>query len=71
MFLRVHVLTESAEEGIRDVSGGTLAVAVREKAERGLANRRALQLLCAHFGAGKWVRIASGHHSPRKIISVD
>lgn len=71
MYLKVQVFPESREEYVKEVTPGTVSVAVREKAERGLANRRGLELLTAHFGTGKRVRLVSGHHSPHKIISVD
>lgn len=71
MYVKVHVLSESKDEYVREEDRDTLVVAVREKAERGMANRRVLELLRAHFGKGKQVRIVSGHHSPHKILSVD
>lgn len=71
MYLKIRVLPENKEDYVREEGADTLLIAVREKAERGLANRRALQLLVAHFGKEKRVRIVSGHHSPHKIISVE
>lgn len=70
-YIKVQVILESKTESVSDIAPDTVLVAVREKAERGLANRRVLQLLGAHFGKGKRVRLVSGHHSPHKIVSVD
>ena len=71
MYLKVQVAPESKVPSVAEIADDTLSVAVREKAERGLANRRALELLGAHFGKGKQVRIVSGHHSCHKIVSVE
>lgn len=71
MYKKVQVVPESTVEFVQEISADTLSVAVRGKAERGLANRRALQLLAAYFGTEKRVRMVSGHHSPHKIVSVD
>ena len=53
------------------ISNG-VEVAVKEKAERNLANRRVIELVAKHLKvpAGK-IRIISGHHSPSKMLSID
>ena len=71
MYFKVQVIPESKVPSVTEIAADTLSVAVCEKAERGLANRRVLQLLALYFGKGKRVRLVSGHHSPHKIISVD
>jgi len=72
VYIKAHVLPESKEESVTEKEE-ILYVSVREKAERGAANRRMLELLRNHFGGlpGKHIKIVSGHHSPHKIISVD
>ena len=70
MYVKVHVIPESREEKLAERKD-TLFVWVREKAERGAANRRVLELLKVHYGRGKKFRIVSGHQSPHKIISVE
>ncbi|HCB35821.1 MAG: hypothetical protein A2W52_03425 [Candidatus Taylorbacteria bacterium RIFCSPHIGHO2_02_49_25] len=70
VYLKVHVLPEATEEFVTE-RGDILYVSVREKAERGAANRRMLELLRAYFSAHSRFRIISGHHSPHKIISAD
>ena len=71
MYIRVHVIPESGEEGIVEDSQNVFTVHAHEKAERGMANRGVLALLIRHFGAGTRLRIVSGHHSPHKIVSVE
>ena len=71
-YLKVHVIPESREEAVvkrEDI----FYVSVREKAERGAANRRMFELLRKYLGGlpGKRLAIMSGHHAPHKIISVD
>ena len=72
MYIKVHVIPESREESIVEKED-ILYVSVREKAEQGAANRRALELLRNHLGglSGKRLKIVSGHHAPHKIVSVD
>lgn len=69
-YIKVQVLSGSKKEAITE-KGDVLYISVREKAKQGAANRRMLELARVHFGAGRRVRIVSGHHSPHKIISVD
>lgn len=71
MYVKIQVIPESREERVTEETPDRLVVSAREKAERGLANRRLLHMLSAHFGTGKRIRIISGHHSSHKIISVD
>lgn len=70
MYIKVHVIPESKEETVTE-NADVVYVAVREKAEQGSANRRMLELLRVRYGAGKRLRIVSGHHAPHKIISVE
>ena len=63
-------MTENKEEAVTQKEE-LLYMAVRERAEHGLANRRMLELLRARFGGHAKIRIVSGHHSPHKIISVE
>lgn len=72
MYVRVEVVAGAKREKLMARSPEHIEVAVTEPAERNLANRRVTALIAAHFKVplGK-VRIISGHHSPRKILSVD
>lgn len=46
-------------------------IAVREPAERGLANARIRELVAREYGVPtKTARIISGHQSPHKIFSL-
>ena len=69
MFIKVRVSAGAKEERIERAEPDLFYIAVREPAERNLANRRVQELLGAHFGvpAGA-VRLVSGHHSPGKIF---
>ncbi len=72
MYIKVRVRAGAKEESFDKVSTDHFKVAVREPAERNLANGRIIELVARHFKVptGK-VRIVSGHHSPSKILSVD
>lgn len=71
-YRKVHVIPESGEESVVEKED-ILYVSVREKAERGAANRRMLELVRNHLGClpGKRLKLVSGHHAPHKIISVE
>lgn len=71
MYVKIQVIPESRHERVTKEAEDRLVVAVREKAERGAANRRVVQLLAAYFGVGTRIRLVGGHHSPHKIVSVD
>ena len=72
MYIKVDVRTEAREETISKTASDSFFISVREKAEQNSANRRMLELIRREFGGrGVAVKIVSGHHSPRKIISVE
>ncbi len=72
MYLKVEVLAGAKEERVEKLGADFFRVQVREKAERNLANHRVLELIRREFGgSGVDVRLVSGHHSPRKIVSVE
>lgn len=72
MYIKVSVRTNAKREFVKEEGIDTYLVAVSMPPERGLANKRALELLRGHFGNTKRImNIASGHHSPHKIVSVE
>lgn len=74
MYIRVSVRTDAGVEFVKQESENVYLVAVKAPAERGLANDRVIELLREHFrGENKRliIRIASGHHSPHKLISIE
>lgn len=72
MYIKARVAAGAKKESFVEKSPDTVHIAVREPAERNLANARVLELVAAHCGVPKGkVRIISGHQSPSKILSVD
>lgn len=71
MYIRVKVTPGARKESFEMISKDHFEAAVREKAERNMANRRVSQLVAMYFGipSGK-VRLVSGHRSPAKIFDV-
>jgi len=71
MYIKVHVVTGAKKELITKKANDLYDVAVREPAERNMANRRILELVAGKLDipVGK-LRIVSGHHSPSKILAV-
>jgi hypothetical protein len=72
MYIKVKVTANARKETLERISSDHFEVAVKEKAERNMANRRVLELIANFFElpAGK-VKLVSGHHSPGKILNVE
>ncbi|MES2953461.1 MAG: DUF167 domain-containing protein [Patescibacteria group bacterium] len=71
MYIRVNVITGAKKESFQAAGENRFDVAVKEKPERNLANKRVLELVAIHFDVKpKEVRIINGHHSPSKMLSV-
>jgi uncharacterized protein YggU (UPF0235/DUF167 family) len=71
MYIKVFVYPEARTEGVQN-DGDGYSISVNTPASRGLANKRALQLLRCYLGPSKRViRIVSGHHSPHKIVLIE
>ncbi|MCR4311381.1 MAG: DUF167 domain-containing protein [Candidatus Taylorbacteria bacterium] len=72
MYLRLDITAGARTESIKQTSDDCFAISVKEKPERNMANRRVLELIRLRYGAkGVIVKLVSGHHSPRKIVSVE
>ncbi|MDO8521682.1 MAG: DUF167 domain-containing protein [bacterium] len=71
MYIKVRVKTGQKKESVAEGIKGTLAISVKEKAERNSANARIMKIVAGRLGVPvKKVRIVSGHHSPSKLLSV-
>jgi len=68
------VRTDAKVEFVKQESENSYLIAVKASPERGLANERIIELLREHLGGRAKrlvIRIASGHHSPHKLISIE
>jgi uncharacterized protein YggU (UPF0235/DUF167 family) len=71
MYVRVRVKAGARKERIEQVSETEWQMAVREPAERNLANGKIRELLAGAYSVRpEDVRIITGHHSPTKIFDV-
>jgi uncharacterized protein YggU (UPF0235/DUF167 family) len=71
MLIKVKVFPDSKIEEVVMVGADKFEVRVRQKAERGLANRRVRQLLAEHFGIMEnGARMVKGARKPNKIFEV-
>lgn len=71
MYVRVRVKAGTRRELVTKVSQTEWLMAVREPAERNLANERIREILAGAYGARpEDIRLVTGHHSPTKIFSV-
>ena len=72
MYIKVHVGTDCKEEKFEKKAEDFFLIHVKEKPERGLANKRVVEILRAHLGLkAKVIRIVSGYDSPSKLVSVE
>jgi len=71
VYIKVEVLAGVKEETVEKTATDSFVISVREKAERNMANRKVLELIRRELGGRVAVKIISGHHSPRKILSVE
>jgi len=71
MYVKVLVTPGAKKEKIERKKEDYFIVAVKEKAERNLANTRVLEVLSAFLAVPKnHLKIITGHQSRSKIISV-
>ena len=72
MYLKVHVGTDCKEEKIEKKAEDFFVIHVKEKPERGMANKRVVEMLREYFGPkAKAIRIVNGYDSPSKLVSID
>ena len=71
MLIKVKVATDSKKEKIIKKSDDVFEIAVKEPRERGLANKKVLELVRKYFHVYNGeVKIIHGHHASGKIISI-
>ncbi|MBP9711331.1 MAG: DUF167 domain-containing protein [Candidatus Pacebacteria bacterium] len=71
MQVSVRVTAGASKEKVEALSDTRLKIAVKQKAEAGLANARVVELVAKHFGVPvKTVRIVKGHKAPSKIFKI-
>jgi uncharacterized protein YggU (UPF0235/DUF167 family) len=71
MYLKVRAHPGAKEEKVVERPDGSLEIWTRAPAERGLANRRILEIVRQRAGnPDGGARLVSGHTSPAKIVRV-
>jgi uncharacterized protein YggU (UPF0235/DUF167 family) len=71
-YIHVKVSAGAAKESFIKKSEDHFEIAVKQKAERNLANNRILQLVAEYFKVSQnKVRIINGHRHPSKLLIVD
>ena len=72
MYIKVRVQAGSRKEKIDKKSDNSFILAIKEPAERNLANTRVREIIASIYEINlKSVRIISGHQAPSKILSVN
>lgn len=69
MYIKVRVITDAPKEVVQKEADDHYVVYIREPAERGLANKRILEIIRSIYPHMP-VRIVNGHHSPSKLVLV-
>lgn len=71
MYIHVKVTAGARKESFKLRNEDHFEVAVKEKAERNMANERVLELVAEHFKVPvNRVRIVNGHRHPSKLLVV-
>lgn len=72
MYVKVLAAAGAKKESVEKLSETSFEIAVREPAERNLANRRIAVLIAQYFNVPVGsVRIINGHHSQNKMFSIE
>lgn len=72
MYVRVEVYAKTKKEKVSKVGENRFEISVKEPAERNLANLRVKEIIAELYGVSVTkAKLISGHHSPRKIISIE
>jgi len=72
MYIKIKVTAGAKKERVVKKSDDHFEMSVIQPAERGLANKRIVELVREYLKVYNGdVRIVSGHHSPSKIISIN
>ena len=72
MYIQVKAKTGQRVESIAETKPGRFEVSIKQKPERGLANKRILEMVREHFGASaKNVKIINGYHTKTKLIKIE
>lgn len=71
MKILVKVKSGAREEKVENLGGNNFLVSVRQRPEKGLANKAVIKLIAKYFKlAPTTVKIISGHSSKQKIIKI-
>jgi hypothetical protein len=71
MYIRVHAFPGARKERVVRDDEGVYTIAVKEPAERNMANTRIREILANELGVPlQEVRILTGHRSPSKLFVV-
>lgn len=72
MYVKVRAVPSAKKELILEMGSRELAIHVKEPAERNMANRRIIQILCEFYNVpGRSIQMLSGFRSPNKIFSIE
>jgi uncharacterized protein YggU (UPF0235/DUF167 family) len=72
IYIKAVVSTQMKKENITAKSADHFIINVKEKAERNMANKKAIELLALYFKVpNNKIRIINGHHHSHKLLVVD
>lgn len=72
MYIKVRVITKAREDKVEEISPSEFKIWTKAKPERNQANESVIALVRKHLKRYNGdIRIVSGHHSPKKILSLD
>lgn len=71
MYIRVVVYPEAKKEKVKEVGENWFEIHIKVPARKNLANQKVRELIASRYKVSeKQVKIISGHHHSRKVLSV-
>ena len=71
-YIHVSVVAGARKEKLAEKKPDHFDIAVREKAERNMANTRVIELVAEHLQVpASSVRIVNGHHHSKKLLVIE
>lgn len=71
MYIRVTVHSKTKKEKVVENKPGYFEVWIKESPVRGMANKKIIELIRQYLDIKGEIKIVSGHHHPKKMLSID
>jgi len=70
LYNTIYVHVKTKREEVIEIKPGYFDLWIKEPAERGLANKKVLEILRMHLNTNREMKIVSRHYHPKKMVSI-